>query len=324
MKKTPSLVDVARRCKVNISTVSRTIHQTGKISLDTQERIRKVMREIGYKPNRVARRLRTRVGSSGLLGLIIPNIQNPFFSDLARGVEDVAYKNNFAVLLSNYDEDPQKELFYLDVMQAESVDGIILPPIHEDDPAVLQVVQNGTPVVCVDRSLRGDTLDKVEVDNHRGAFEAVEHLIQRGHSRIGVISGPTNLSTGRERLKGYKDAHARRGVPLHPELIRFGDYKEESGRKLADELLSLPAAPTALFVCNGLMTIGALETIYARGLRIPRQIALIGFDEFPLSAVLVKLWVLYSRRGELTRPQIFVRQLESNQTSIPIQNLNRD
>ncbi len=152
MKKTPSLIDVARRAKVNISTVSRTINQTGKIGLETQERVRKVMREIGYKPNRVARRLRARDGTTHLLGLIIPNIQNPFFADLARGVEDVAYRNNFAVLLCNYDEDPQKELFYLDVMQAESVDGIILPPIHEDDPAVLKVVQNGTPVVCVDRA----------------------------------------------------------------------------------------------------------------------------------------------------------------------------
>src|SRR5882757_5455290 len=152
MKKAPSLVDVAQRAKVNISTVSRTIHQTGKISFETQERVRKAMRELGYKPNRVARRLRTRDGSSHLLGLIIPNIQNPFFADLARGVEDVAYKHNFAVLLSNYEEDAQKEAFYLDIMYAESVDGIILPPISENDPAVLRIIENGIPVVCVDRS----------------------------------------------------------------------------------------------------------------------------------------------------------------------------
>lgn len=286
MKKTPSLVDVARRAKVNISTVSRTINQTGKIGSATQQRVLKVMRELGYVPNRVARRLRARDMTTHLLGLIIPNIQNPFFADLARGVEDVAYRNKFAVLLCNYDEDPDKEHFYLDVMEAESVDGIILPPIRESDPAVLRVVRKGTPVVCVDRSLTGSTLDKVEVDNHGGALQAVEHILARGHRRIGIIGGPADSSTGRERLRGYKDALAAAGLTLKPELIRTGDFKTESGQRLADELLSLPTPPTALFVCNGSMTAGALEAITARGLRIPQQIAIVGFDDLPLASVL--------------------------------------
>jgi LacI family transcriptional regulator len=285
MKTRPGLVDVARRARVNISTVSRTINQTGKIGLKTQEKVRRVMREMNYKPNRVARRLRTREGKSNLLGLIIPNIQNPFFADLARGVEDVAYANNFAVLFCNYDEDPKKEQFYLDIMQAESVDGIILPPIHESDPAVLQVVQNGTPIVCVDRSLSDAILEKVEVDNRRGALEAVQYLIGLGHRHIGLIGGPADSSTGRERLAGYNAAHANAGVQIKTRYVRFGDYKKESGRRLAGELLSEQEPPTALFVCNCLMTEGALGTIYERGLRIPEQIAIIGFDELPLASV---------------------------------------
>lgn len=285
MKKKPSLIDVARRAKVNISTVSRTINQTGKIGPETQERVFKVMKELGYKPNRVARRLRTTGGTSHLLGLIIPNIQNIFFADLARGVEDVASRNNFAVLLCNYDEDEAKERFYLDVMQAESVDGIILPPIHEEDPAVLQVVKHGTPVVCVDRSLRSGNLDKVEVDNHMGALTAVKHIMERGHKRIGIICGPSDSSTGRERLRGYKEAHAQAGIPVKSEFVRFGDFMQESGRVLTAALLDLPDPPTALFVCNGLMTVGALEEIAARGLKIPRDIAIVGFDELPLASV---------------------------------------
>ncbi|MSU25151.1 MAG: LacI family transcriptional regulator [Opitutus sp.] len=285
MKKNPSLVDVARRANVNISTVSRTIHQTGKIGAETQARVQKAMHELGYKPNRVARRLRARDVATHLIGLIIPNIQNPFFADLARGVEDVAYRNNFAVMLCNYDEDEKKEHFYLDVMQAESVDGIILPPIHEQDPAVLQVVQNGTPVVCVDRILSSGNLDKVEVDNHSGALEAVKHIIAQGHRRIGIIGGPADSSTGRERLSGYKDAHASANLAVKPELVRFGDFKQESGQRLANELLALASPPTALFVCNGLMTAGALEAIAALGLRIPKQIAIVGFDELPLASV---------------------------------------
>jgi len=285
MKKPSSLIDVARRAKVNISTVSRTLNQTGKIGPETQARVMKAMRELGYKPNRVARRLRARDASTHLLGLIIPNIQNIFFADLARGVEDVAYKNNYAVLLCNYDEDEVKERFYLDVLQSESVDGIILPPIHETDPAVLQVVRNGTPVVCVDRSLSSGNLDKVEVDNHTGALKAVEHIIARGHRRIGLIGGPADSSTGRERLRGYKDAHAQAGLALKPDLIRFGDYKQASGEAIAHEMLTMSDPPTALFVCNGLMTAGALETIAALGLKIPKQVALVGFDELLLADV---------------------------------------
>jgi LacI family transcriptional regulator len=285
MKKAPSLIDVARRAKVNISTVSRTINQTGKIGAETQERIYRAMRELGYRPNRVARRLRARDVSSHLLGLIIPNIQNPFFADLARGVEDVASRNNYAVLLCNYDEDEVKERFYLDVMQSESVDGIILPPIHETDPAVLQVVRNGIPVVCVDRSLSSGSLDKVEVDNHMGALKAVEHILAQGHRRVGLIGGPADSSTGRERHRGYEDAHAAAGLPVRRELVRFGDFKEASGRAIARELLSLSDPPTALFACNGLMLAGALEAIAEKGLKIPRQIALVGFDELPLANV---------------------------------------
>ncbi len=285
MKKNASLVDVARRAKVNISTVSRTINQTGKIGQDTQERVQKAMRELGYKPNRVARRLRARESSSFLLGLIIPNIQNIFFADLARGVEDVAYRSNYAVLLCNYDEDEARERFYLEVMQLESVDGIILPPIHEEDPAVLQVVRNGTPVVCVDRSLARGGLDKVEVDNHLGALRAVEHMISQGHRRIGLIGGPADSSTGKERTRGYRDAHLQAGLSLKSELMRFGDFKQESGRVLAHELLGLADPPSALFVSNGLMTAGALEAIAARGLRIPKQVGIVGFDELPLAEV---------------------------------------
>lgn len=242
------------------------------------------MREVGYKPNRVARRLRAG-GNCHLLGLIIPNIQNPFFADLARGVEDVAYRNNFAVLLCNYDEDPAKERFYLDVMQQESVDGVILPPIHERDPAVLRLAKSGVPVVCVDRALSDPSIDKVEIDNRRGAFDAVAHLADRGHRRIGFISGPALSSTGRERLSGYRAALTTAGITVRPELIRYGNYKQDSGRILAAELLSLAAPPTALFVANNLMTIGALEAIREKGLKIPEQIGLVGFDDVPLAAV---------------------------------------
>jgi LacI family transcriptional regulator/LacI family repressor for deo operon, udp, cdd, tsx, nupC, and nupG len=281
-----SLTDVAKRAQVSIATVSRVINDSDKVVPETRELVRQAMAELGFKPNRVARRLRQRSGKRHLLGLIIPDIQNPFFAELARGVEDVAYANKFAVMLCNSDEDLRKEQFYLDVLQSESVDGLILPPINERDPVVLRLVESGIPVVTVDRSLAHRAMDKVEVDNRRGAFEAVEHLIKLGHRRIGLIAGRMNVSTSRERRLGYEDAMAAHKLPVSAEYIRGGDFKQASGRAMADELLDLPAPPTALFVLNNLMTVGALEAIHRRKLKIPRDIALIGFDDLPWAEAL--------------------------------------
>lgn len=276
-----SLSDVAKRARVSIATVSRVINKSGKVVPATTALVHQAMSELGYKPNRVARRLRQKGGRRNLLGLIIPDIQNPFFAELARGVEDVAYANEFAVLLCNSDENQRKEEFYLDVMRAESVDGIILPPLHEHDPAVLALLETGLPVVTVDRELAHAAVDKVVVDNRRGASEAVEYLVGKGHTRIALIAGRPKISTSRERRQGYTDALAAHGIARRAEYIRVGDQRQASGRALAEELLALKRPPTAIFVVNNLMAVGALEAIHERRLRVPGDVALIGFDDLP-------------------------------------------
>ena len=276
-----SLTDVAKAAGVSIATVSRVISHPDKVAHDTQARVRKAMKELSYQPSRVARRLRQRGGRRHLLGLIIPDIQNPFFAEIARGVEDVAYANQFAVMLCNSDEDLKKEAFYLDVMRAESADGIILPPINDRDPAVVRLAEAGMPIVTVDRSLADSTVDQVEVDNRQGAFDAVTHLVKIGHRRIGLITGRLNVSTSRERKVGYEQALAARELPVDPNYMRIGDYKQTSGRILTDELLALPNPPTALFVANNLMAVGAVEAIHRRKLKIPADVAIIGFDDLP-------------------------------------------
>lgn len=281
-----SLTDVAARAKVSIATVSRVINNSDKVVPETREAVQKAMQELGYRPNRVARRLRQKGGRRHLLGLILPDIQNPFFAEVARGVEDVAYANQFAVLLCNSDENLKKEAFYLDVMRAESVDGIILPPIAERDSAVLKLAQSGMPVVSVDRTLNSTAVDTVEVDNFQGAYEAVEHLIKRGHRRIALIAGRPNLSTSRDRRRGYEEALSAARLPVKPEYIRVGDNKQASGQALADELLGLSPPPTALFVSNNLMAVGALEAIHRRKLKVPDDVAVIGFDDLPWAEAL--------------------------------------
>ena len=240
-----SLQEVARRAKVSIATVSRVLNKSDKVAAETRAAVEKALRELGYRPSRVARRLRMKDGRAHLVGLIIPDIQNPFYAEIARGVEDAAYAAEYALLLCNSDENPEKERFYLEVMRSESVDGIVLPPFDDTDSAVIDIVATGMPVVCVDRSMVKLKTDLVEVDNHRGAFEAVAHLLDKGHRHIGLIEGRTHVSTSRERRRGYLDALAERGVTVRKDLMRSGDFKQESGRVLANELLALRKPPTA-------------------------------------------------------------------------------
>lgn len=281
-----SLQEVAQRAKVSIATVSRVLNKSDKVVPKTRAIVEQALRELGYRPSRVARRLRMKDGRAHLVGLIIPDIQNPFYAEIARGVEDAAYSAEYALLLCNSDENPEKERFYLDVMRSESVDGIVLPPFDDTDAAVIEIAATGMPVVCVDRSMAKLKTDLVEVDNHRGALEAVSHLLDKGHKHIGLIEGRPQVSTSRERRRGYLDALAERGITVRKELMRAGDFKQGSGRILANELLALPKPPTALFVCNNLMTVGALATIHQRGLRVPQDVAIVGFDDLPWAEAL--------------------------------------
>ncbi len=281
-----SLQEVARRAKVSIATVSRVLNKSDKVVPETRAIVEQALRDLDYRPSRVARRLRMSNGRAHLVGLIIPDIQNPFFAEIARGVEDAAYAAQYALLLCNSDENPEKEKFYLNVMRDESVDGIVLPPFDETDAAVVEIIKTGIPVVCVDRSLARAKTDLVEVDNYRGAIEGVAHLIAKGHTQIGLIEGRSQVSTSRERRRGYLDALAEAGLTVRKDLMRSGDFKQESGRVLAHELLDLRKPPTALFVCNNLMTVGALAALHQRGVRVPQDVALVGFDDLPWAEAL--------------------------------------
>lgn len=280
------LQDVARVAQVSISTVSRVINEPELVNQETRRRVQKAIDQLGYLPSRVAQRLRGEGGDAKLIGLVLPDIQNPFFADLARGVEDVAQRHGYLVFLGNSDEDAAKEKRYLDVMRAESVDGIIVPPCSETDEAVADLVRRQLPVVCVDRRLLRGKVDTVLVDNVRGAHEAMEHLIGLGHRRIGFIEGLPQLSTSRERLQGYRQALDEHGIPFDPTLVRQGDSRHGSGRDLTRALLELPDRPSALLIGNNLMTLGALEMIHQKGLRIPEEVAILGYDDMPWALAL--------------------------------------
>ena len=278
--------EVARAAGVSASTVSRVVNDPQLVRADTRERVEEAIRRLGYRPSRVARRLRVRGGRSALIGLVIPDLQNPFFADLARGVEDAASKEGFTVLIGNTDEDAGREQRYLEVMGAESVDGVILPPSGRRSPGAEELIRGGTPVVCVDRRLARPRVDEAVIDNVRGAAAATRHLIDKGHRRIGFIHGALRLSTSRERLRGYRDTLQAARIPLDPVLTLAGDSRQPSGRRLTSRLLALARPPSALLVGNSMMTLGALEAIREAGLRVPHDLALVGYDDMPWALAL--------------------------------------
>ena len=291
--KSINLKKVAEKAGVSIATVSRVINDSPNVNPQTRIKIEKLIKELKYTPNRVAKRLRNRNTSSNLLGVLIPDIQNPFYVDVLRGIEDVAYRNKYALIMCNFAQDETKEKLYLDILQSESIDGLIAAPTHEYDQEVSNLVRTGLPIVCVDRGLMDVDVDVVLVENQKGAYMAVDYLAKKGYKRIAYISGIPKIPSSRDREQGYRDALEQNDLPYEKELIRYGDSRHESGVKLCADLLELPNPPDAIFTGNNLITLGALETIHTKNLKVPDDIAIIGFDDMywsislnpPLTAV---------------------------------------
>lgn len=299
----PTLKDVAKYAGVSITTVSRVLNDTSKVNPDTLQRVQRAMRKLGYQPNRVAQRLRTTRGQSKMLGLIIPDIQNQFYSSIVRGIEDVAYDKNYAVILCNSDESSNKEKFYLDVLQSESVDGVILHPIHQHSKVLEGLIKSGVPAVCVDRKLVRERVDTVVINNVHGGYMAVEHLISLGHKRIGILSSFPEFSSFEERQNGYEQALRDNGLEMDKDLMKMGDPRSaKNARKLTKQLLALDNPPTAIFATNNLMTLGLLEAVNEAKLKIPDDISAIGFDDMPWSkAVTPPLTVIRQPGYEMGR-----------------------
>ncbi|RME46611.1 MAG: LacI family transcriptional regulator [Chloroflexi bacterium] len=276
--------DVARRAGVSSATVSRVLAGKPHVRPELRERVWKAVEELGYQPNRVARSLRAQ--QSKIIGLVISDIQNPFFTSVVRAVEDAAYERGFSVFLCNTDEDPEKEKMYLDLMRAERVAGIIVSPTREAGTPFQSVLDDDIPVVTLDRRALDVETDAVLIDNVGATYNIVSHLIADGHRRIGAVIGTSDITTGRERMAGFARALTAHGIEMLPELVIQVLPKEQQGFEATERLLDLSNPPTAIFTGNNLLTIGALKSIHSRNLTIPDDIALAGFDEMRWSSLI--------------------------------------
>jgi len=276
--------DVARRAGVSSATVSRVLTNKPHVSDSLRERVLTAVEELGYTPSRVARSLR--VQRSNIIGLIISDIQNPFFTSLVRAVEDVAYDHDYVVLLCNSDEDIEKERLYIDLLLSEQVSGVVITPTRETDNPSRRLVEAGTPVVSVDRRMLDLDVDTVVVDNVGAAFELTVHLLNHGYQRIGAVVGPLTSTTGRERLKGFVQALEAEGITSASELIKMGPPKEDFGHWAMATMLDSSHPPRAVFVGNNLLTVGVLRAVFERGLSIPDGIAIAAFDEMKWTSLI--------------------------------------
>ena len=276
--------DVAKKAGVSVATVSRVLNDSPHVSPAVRRKVLRAAKALNYQPNRTAQRLRAK--RSHVIGLVISDIQNPFFTSVVRGIEDVAYKHDYSVVLCNSDEDPEKERLYINVMRAEAVGGVILASTTETNPLVADLFDHDIPVVAIDRRIKDKRVDAVLAANAQGAFEAVSHLIALGHRRIGFVGLPLTRTTGKERYDGYARALRAHGLSVSRQLVRIADAKQQGGYQRAIDLMTERPSITALFVANNLMTLGALSAIRERGMKIPDDISVVGFDDMPWATLL--------------------------------------
>lgn len=280
--------EIARHAGVSTATVSRVLTGRDFVRAELADRVRASAAQLGYRPNKAARALRTQRADA--IGLLVSDVENPFFASVARAVEAVAADRGYAVLLGNTAERLEQEDVHLDLMLSESVAGLIVAPSAEDIGPLAKLLDTGTPAVTVDRRVQGDPFDSVSVDHRTGARALTHHLLQHGHRHIATIIGTTTATPSRERLAGCREALT--GVPEARLTVYEGKPQDaigvartlDLGRRVVAELLERDGAtrPTALFCGNNLLTESVVRALRERHIQVPRDIALVGFDDLPL------------------------------------------
>ena len=318
--------EVAKRAGVSPASVSR--HMSGG-KVGGAARIDAAIKELNYRPNQLARGLRS--GRHSCVGVIVPDITNPLFAELVDGIESVFAADNIRVLLANSKEDPVREAALVADLVSRT-DGLILIPPIETDPVLDQRALVGVPVVLVDRVLNtGADVDSVVVDNRHGAQLAAKHLISLGHTEIAVISGPLSSFPGRERHEAFLQTLSDFGQPARPEHVRLSDFRAAGGNKSMASLLDEQIPPTAVFCANNLMTIGALRLLKDRGVVIPDEVSIVGFDDLdlsellnpPLTVINRATFTLGSSAADLLRARLATPDREQHHLTLPVELLIR-
>jgi LacI family transcriptional regulator len=281
--KRPTMGDVAARAGVSKTTVSHVINNTRHVEEDTKQRVLQAIAELGYRPSAAARSLTT--NRTETIGVIVSDSSNYFFAEVLRGIEDVLRLENYALLVCNTDEILEREEHYLDILIRQRVDGIIAAATSRRWETLNQVEALHIPIVFVDRLFEGLNAPYVGANNRKGAGLGASYLVECGHNKIGILAGFERLSTMRERLEGFQEALRKRDIPLLEGWVVPSPLTIQGGREAMVQLLTLSHRPTAVFINNNLLALGALLALKDLGLRCPQDVSLVGFDDHPWAAV---------------------------------------
>ncbi|RAJ69820.1 LacI family transcriptional regulator [Streptomyces sp. Amel2xB2] len=274
-----SIKDVASRAGVSVATVSRVLNDSPAVRPGTRSRVIAAVADLGYRPNAVARSLRTH--HTHTLGLVISDVLNPFFTELARAVEDAARARGYSVVIGNADERAALQDHHVRTLLERRIDGLLVSPTDGGNEVIRDAAAAGTPMVFVDRWIRGLDVPVVHADGRAAVHDLVAHLYALGHRRLAIIGGPSETTTGDERVGAFRAALEAYGLPLPQEYTGQGDFQTESGRRATAAFLGLPQPPEVIFAADNLMALGAMDELRRRGLRIPDDIALAAFDDIP-------------------------------------------
>jgi LacI family transcriptional regulator, galactose operon repressor len=311
--KSASIYDVARESRVSVFTVSAVINDKTHVGKKLRRRVEAAIRKLSYRPNLIARSLAKQ--RTHTIGMVVPDIANPFFPMVVRGAEDAAQKHGYNLLLCNSDDSLAKEESSIELLLSKRVDGILLTKASEDfRPSIRQMIkQVDVPFVLVMRTYPKLTKDAVITDDYQGAHDAVSHLARSGRRRIGLIGGPLKVSNALARWEGFRDALKAEGLLYDPELVIEGDYRIDSGFRAGHALLS--HRPDGVYVANHLMTIGLLKAAEEMGLRCPEDYGLVSFDDYPWLGVF---------RPRLTTVELPKHQLGSEAAELLIRRISGD
>lgn len=281
-----TIKDVATLAGVSQATVSYVLNNetTAKISGTTRKRVSAAASKLNYRPSVFARSLKNK--STQAIALVIPDVINPFFPEVVRGAEDVASKFGYSLILCNTDDDLGKESHYFEMLKDRWIDGIIFSGVAEnrgEEEVIKKILESDIPLVLVDREIENLEINSAIIDNVKAGYIATKHLVELGHENIGIISGPLSLKIHRDRIKGYQKALAESGVPFNELLIKGTTYREERGYRTMKEFLLLKRVPTAIFAFGDFLAIGVIRAIRDKGLKIPEDLAVVGFDDILIS-----------------------------------------
>lgn len=277
-----TIKDVAALAGVSFTTVSHVLNNTRPVSAEARARVLAAVDEIGYLPSAVARSLRK--SETKIVGVLVPNVQNPFFAELVCGVEECCRQAGYSVFLCNSDNDPKNQQQYMRTLLEKRIDGLLLSSAGDSEALAGLFRHASVPAVTVDRLVPGARADRVSVNNQLGAHEAVRHLLSLGHRRIGCVSGPAEFEVTQERVAGWRRALQEAGIDARPEWLVESDFSSAGGHQAVKSLLRRQPELTAVFAGNDLMALGALRAAAELGLNVPRQLSVVGFDAIELGS----------------------------------------